>query len=271
MRLRWAGTVAGADSGGSSLISACDRAGLVSWLHRVTSRSPAARVPLRSSPIGAVISSNCRVSSASDCAAKRRRLLSTSEAVTDAVTTARKPIPASITTAAMNRPAGLLRRDVPIPHGGDRLQREPETLADRRILLMVEEPLEDPARNRDHHRERGDDPRRPARGQRITQHQTRRQRHLPRSIRRFVLDYLSLAMLGLVRLRGSWLSHFRLTYLRDGARSTSHRPSGADAVRRRAVGCGLVQGLLVLVAGRGLEVEDDFLHRAGEGVRSLAA
>ena len=44
---------------------------------------------------------------------------------------------------------------------------------------------------------------------------------------------------------------------------------GADAVRRRAVGRGLVQGFLVLVPGRRLEVEDDFLHRAGERVRSL--
>ena len=42
--------------------------------------------------------------SASERATKRRRLFSTSDAVTAAVITARKPIPASITTAAMYRP-----------------------------------------------------------------------------------------------------------------------------------------------------------------------
>ena len=119
-----------------------------------------------------------------------------------------------------DEPAGSpFWRDVPISHGGDRLQREPQTLADRRILLMVDQPLQDPARHRDHHRERGDDPRRPACGQRIMQHQARRQRNLPREICRSVLGNLSLAMLGPVRLRGSWLSHFVSRIYRDAARS----------------------------------------------------
>ena len=159
-----------------------DRAGLVSGLH--PGDLPGACCSSAASILAnrSVISSNWRVSSDSDWAVKRRRLLSTSEAVTDAVITARKPIPASITTVAMNRPTDLLGRDVPIPHGGDRLQREPEAPADRRILLMVEHPLQNPARHRDHHRERGDDPRRPARGQRVMEQQACRQRHLPGAI-----------------------------------------------------------------------------------------
>ena len=116
------------------------------------------------------------------------------------MTTARKPIPVSITTVAMNRPLGLLRRDVAIPHGGDRLQREPKTLADRRILLMVEKPLQDPARDRDHHREHGDDPGGPARSQRVMEQQARRQRNLSKTIHRRVLDNVSLAILGLAHI-----------------------------------------------------------------------
>ena len=46
---------------------------------------------------------------------KRRRLLSTSDAVTAAVTTARKPIPASITTVAMNRPTDCFGVTSPYP------------------------------------------------------------------------------------------------------------------------------------------------------------
>ena len=148
---------------------------------------------------------------------KRRRLLSTSEAVTDAVTTARKPMPGKHHDGGDEPANGCFRRDVPIPHGRDRLQCEPQTLADRGILLMVKDPFQDPARNRDRNREHGDDPRRPPRGQRITQQQARRQRHLSRSIRRFVLDNLSLATLDLVCLRGSRLSHFRVIYLRNGS------------------------------------------------------
>ena len=93
---------------------------------------------------------------------------------------------------------------------------------------MVEDPLEEPARNRDHHRERGDDPRRPARGQRILEQQTCRQRHLARSIRRFVLDDLSLATLDLVWLRGSRFGQFRVTYLRDGASIDTSSPGAPD-------------------------------------------
>ena len=116
MRLRGAGSaLAGVESGCSSLIPDCDRAGLISRLHRVTSRTPAGRVPLRSSRVVDRSRSSCRASSDSDWAAKRRRLLSTSEAVTDAVITARKPIPDSITTAAMNRPTAASGVTSPYP------------------------------------------------------------------------------------------------------------------------------------------------------------
>jgi hypothetical protein len=55
------------------------------------------------------------MASDSDWAAKRRRLLSTSEAVTDAVITARKPIPDNITTATMNRQEASLGVTSPYP------------------------------------------------------------------------------------------------------------------------------------------------------------
>jgi hypothetical protein len=46
--------------------------------------------------------------------------------VTDAVITARKPMPVSITTALMNR--RRLGGDIVISDGRDRLQREPQAL-----------------------------------------------------------------------------------------------------------------------------------------------
>jgi hypothetical protein len=48
-------------------------------------------------------------------AAKRFRLLSTSDAVTEAVMTARKPIAVSISTAAMKRPTDWLGVTSPYP------------------------------------------------------------------------------------------------------------------------------------------------------------
>ena len=85
-------------------------------------------------------------------------------------------MPESITTVATNRPEACLGVTSPYPTM-DRLQREPKTPADRRILLMVENLSKtQPA---DHHREHGDDPGSPMRSQRICQQQTRRQRNLP--------------------------------------------------------------------------------------------
>ena len=162
---------------GSSPVAGPDRRALVSRPHPATSRATAASSPTRSSSI--VDDPMSRpVASGSDWAVKRRRPLSTSDAVTEAVTTARNPIPVEHHDGGDEPTAGLLRRDVAIPHRGDRLQREPKTPADRRILLMVEQPLQDPARNRDHHRNTPNDPRRPARSQRVTEQQARRQRNL---------------------------------------------------------------------------------------------
>ena len=62
-----------------------------------------------------MISVNWRASSACDWAVKRRRPLSISDAVTEAVITARSPIPASITTVAMKRPLACIGVTSPYP------------------------------------------------------------------------------------------------------------------------------------------------------------
>ena len=158
---------------------------------------------------------------------KRRRPLSTSEAVTDAVTTARKPIPVEHHDRG-DEPAGsLLWRDVAIPHGGDGLQREPKSPADRRILLVVQKPFQDPARDRDHHREHGDDPGGPARSQRVMEQQARRQRNLSKTIHRRVLDNVSPAILGIAHISRPGLQRSHDPHARPSR--ISWRVSGASS------------------------------------------
>ena len=177
-----------------------DRAGLVSRRHRETSRAPAGRVPARSSPIVGRSHRAAWHRPTRTVRRSARRLLSTSEGGDRCGDHGEEADPGQHHDRG-DEPAGsLLWRDVAVPHGGDRLQREPQTLADRRILLMVEKPLQDPARHRDHHREHGDDPGGPARSQRVMEQQARRQRNLSRTIRRRVLDNVSLAILGLAHI-----------------------------------------------------------------------